>query len=653
ITYVADPNSAVSTVTMPAQNVSLTANFQEEEESQIIYGDGVTDIDGNDYITVIIGNQEWMAENLRVARYNNEEDIPTNLNDGDWWTTTSGAYAIYDHNAWNTDGINSPEEMVAAYGKLYNWYAVDDSRGLCPEGWSVPSDADWTALVNYVVSQGFPNEWNNPNGAGNALKSCHQVNSPLGGECNTSTHPRWDEDVWSDYNHHGFDEFGFSALPGGNRWGSGSFYDVGHLGSWWSATEPSGTSAWNRGVYSNFGAVDRGNYSKRSGFSVRCLKDITEEPTLYNLHLEVHPEGAGSVFGESEYEEGELVNVTATANPGWEFVEWTGDITYIADPHSAGTTVTMPAQNVSLTANFQEEEEPVFFNLSLEVHPENAGSVTGAGEYQEGAEASITATANPGWEFVNWTGDITYVADPNSAVTTVTMPAQNVSITANFQEEEEDPEFTCGDNITFTYRGEEVTYGTIFRNGLCWLDRNLGADPMPFVPADDATGNTDTRLYGDLFQWGRLDDGHQDRTSSTTPGPVNQDVPGHGSFITVHSSPWDWRSPQNNALWQGEDGINNPCPPGWRVPTDAELEAERLSWGSNNAAGAFASPLKLPVAGYRLDSNGSLLGVGSYGGYWSSTVDGSLSRRLAFSFSGAATSSFYRAIGFSVRCLKD
>ncbi|MDR4989206.1 MAG: hypothetical protein RG741_10255, partial [Bacteroidales bacterium] len=133
---------------------------------------------------------------------------------------------------------------------------------------------------------------------------------------------------------------------------------------------------------------------------------------LYMLSLDVSPENTGSVTGAGEYLEGAEASITATANPGWEFVNWTGDITYVADPNAAGTTVTMPAQNVSLTANFLEEVEPVFFNLSLGVHPENTGSVTGAGAYQEGAEASITATANPGWEFVNWTGDITYVADP-------------------------------------------------------------------------------------------------------------------------------------------------------------------------------------------------------------------------------------------------
>ena len=242
---------------------ALLARIEALEEALDIEGPvfTVTDIDNNVYQTVIIGNQEWMAENLRVTRYNNEGDIPTGLNNAAWGSTTSGAYAIY----------NNDEDMLEAYGKLYNWYAVDDERGLCPEGWSVPSDADWTALVNYVVSQGYPNEWDNINGAGNALKSCRQVDSFLGGECNTSEHPRWN----SHGTHYGFDEFGFSALPGGGRWSNGSFSNVGGWGFWWSATENSGTDAWYR--YMNSGGGDAGRYHlgyKTFGFSIRCFRDI-------------------------------------------------------------------------------------------------------------------------------------------------------------------------------------------------------------------------------------------------------------------------------------------------------------------------------------------------------------------------------------------
>ena len=174
-----------------------------------------------------------------------------------------------------------------------------------------------------------------------------------------------------------------------------------------------------------------------------------------------------------------------------------------------------------------------------------------------------------------------------------------------------------------------------------WMDRNLGATQV-------ATSSTDASSYGDLYQWGRRSDGHQCRNSGTTATLSSIDDPAHGSFIIGST---DWRSPQNANLWQGGSGVNNPCPTGYRIPTDVEWDAERLSWGNSNqnAAGALASPLKLPMAGYRLGSNGSFDYVGTAGHYWSSTG----SRYLWFNSSDAGMNTYDRASGFSVRCIKD
>jgi uncharacterized protein (TIGR02145 family) len=178
------------------------------------------------------------------------------------------------------------------------------------------------------------------------------------------------------------------------------------------------------------------------------------------------------------------------------------------------------------------------------------------------------------------------------------------------------------------------------------MDRNLGATQV-------ADSSTDANAYGDLYQWGRAADGHESRTSGTTNALSSSDTPGHGDFITPNSSPYDWRSPQNDDLWQGENGTNNPCPAGYRLPTLAEWDAEHDSWSSDDAAGAFASPLKLPLAGFREYSNGNLGNLGSVAYYWSSTVDGTRSEIMYFKDIVAYDDAFRRGYGFSVRCIKN
>ena len=215
--------------------------------------------------------------------------------------------------------------------------------------------------------------------------------------------------------------------------------------------------------------------------------------------------------------------------------------------------------------------------------------------------------------------------------------------------------FSCGGSVTFQYNGTTVTYGTVTgAGGACWLDRNLGATRV-------ATSKTDADAYGDLFQWGRLDDGHQNRSSLTTTTLSTSDIPGHNRFITtVGTALNDWRIPQNSNLWQGVTGTNNPCPTGWRLPTRGEWEAEIASWNPPNSSnGAFASPLKLTVPGYR-DINGNIGGAGTFGYYWSSTVpsvdfDNTVSYILHVYDNTVEDhiSTSVRASGITVRCIRN
>ena len=179
--------------------------------------------------------------------------------------------------------------------------------------------------------------------------------------------------------------------------------------------------------------------------------------------------------------------------------------------------------------------------------------------------------------------------------------------------------------------------------GRIWMDRNLGATQV-------ATSSTDSNAYGDLYQWGRGADGHQIRTSGTTSTLSSTDQPGNGNFILAPNSPFNWRSPQNTNLWQGVNGVNNPCPSGYRVPTEAEWQAEYATWTSPNYA--FGSPLKLPKAGIRTNNN-SLNQVGTGGRYWSSTVDGSNSRYMYFDGGSGAMFTDARALAASIRCIMN
>ena len=179
-----------------------------------------------------------MKENLKVSKYRNGESIPTGLVNSAWANTNKGAYAIYNNENANNN----------IYGKLYNWYAVSDSRGLCPSGWHVPSDNEWTTLTNYLGGQSI---------AGKKIKTTGTV-------------------FWQSPNTEASNESGFSALPGGFRSVDGSFNSIRINAFFWSATENDGL-AWYRNLYYYNSIVNRSNSTlglvKSSGASVRCLRD--------------------------------------------------------------------------------------------------------------------------------------------------------------------------------------------------------------------------------------------------------------------------------------------------------------------------------------------------------------------------------------------
>jgi uncharacterized protein (TIGR02145 family) len=198
--------------------------------------DSVTDIDGNIYNTVTIGTQTWMGENLKVAHYRNGDAIPNIADSATWSGLTTGAYSDFDNLAANG----------AIYGKLYNWYSVDDNRNIAPKGWHVATDADWVTLSSFLGGDSI---------AGGKLKETGTVH-------------------WKSPNTGAGNETNFTALPGGSRGFTGIFGGLGKEGGWWSyCGREFLNGCYNRWLINDKIVVYRSFNDKRVGFSVRCVKD--------------------------------------------------------------------------------------------------------------------------------------------------------------------------------------------------------------------------------------------------------------------------------------------------------------------------------------------------------------------------------------------
>lgn len=204
--------------------------------SGLTYGT-VTDIDGNVYKTITIGTQTWMAENLKVSRYQNGDSINVIPDATAWGNQTSGAYCFFSNSS----------SKGATYGKLYNWLAVTDTRNICPTGWHMPTDAEWETLYAY-----------------------------LGGYVSETSHKLRETGIthWAYINDGATNESGFTALPGGMRDYGGLFTDLGQMGFWWCST-PAGDYYNLDAVYYYLdqSGVNQGTGSKLNGLSVRCVKD--------------------------------------------------------------------------------------------------------------------------------------------------------------------------------------------------------------------------------------------------------------------------------------------------------------------------------------------------------------------------------------------
>lgn len=197
----------------------------------------VSDIDGNIYKTIVIGNQTWMAENLRTTRYRNGDSIPNITDNIEWNDQKTGAYCVYNN---STD-----LDTIATYGRLYNWYAVADSRGLAPKGWRVPTITDWNILIDYLGGDSV---------ASNKMKEVGIYH--------------WEDRYQSD------NSSGFTAIPSGARYLSKGFNnDIGFFSVFWTSSEFNNEKAGFLYLYDFSSDVSKGINFKQNGYAIRCVKE--------------------------------------------------------------------------------------------------------------------------------------------------------------------------------------------------------------------------------------------------------------------------------------------------------------------------------------------------------------------------------------------
>jgi len=647
--------------------------------------------DNNIYSTVQIGLQCWLAENLKY--------LPSVIGPATGSETTP-YYYVYVYYGTDTSAAKATANYTT-YGVLYNWPAAMASsasstanpsgvQGICPTGWHLPSDAEWTQLTQYLGGEIL---------AGGKLKEVG------------TTH-------WNSPNTGATNETGFTALPGGLRLSNGNFGTIGSLGYWWSATESDTGKAWFRRMNSSYGYVYRDNFSKVLGFSVRCIKDGTTSASLPTINTTT----AYSITQTTAISGGNVTDdggATVTARG----VCWsTSQNPTLTDPHTTdGTSTGSFTSNITgLSANttyyvrayatnsvgttYGNEEtfttaivgtpiiivNPNFlgnFTYVLGSGPSNELNFTVSGQdltddititpptnYDISLQTGVNFTATTPIVFPHTAGVVNnttvYVrlaagltlGNYNEDITLSSMGATNeiVSLTG----EVTSTPFTCGNSFTDTRDGN--VYATVQIGTQCWMAKNLAYLPSVVGPS---TGS-DTIPYYYVYGYNGTDVNTAKATSN----------------YTTYGVLYNWRAIMAGSAGSSANpsGVQGVCPTGWHLPSDAEwkqlemflgmtqAEADAIGWrgtdegdklketgtthwnspntGATNSSGFTALP-----GGIRY-SNGTFVAIGNQGDWWTSTDSntwGAYHRFLDYVNSDVGRYSINKGLGYSVRCLRD
>jgi uncharacterized protein (TIGR02145 family) len=628
-------------------------------------------------------NQTWMDRNLGATRAAiNPTDIQAYGSYFQWGRSADGHQCVH---LFSGDGFWTSSTTTVLSNDLNPGHGNFITSGDFPFDWRTSNS---------------PTPWHGVNGINNPCPNGYRL--PTAAELNNELL------TWSSNDALGAFTSPLKLTASGYRAPNGPMNNVNVSGRYWT----SGTSLFSSSECLSFNSTSAllTTSTRSTGSSVRCIKEVQpQQGSIGNLNCwATNTNGtltagvpANSVSSNVSYSvglggshNGQVVTSTGVTGltatlPAGTIQFGSGSLTYniSGTPSSAGTAsfaLNIGGQSCILTIQVQAPAPPQGTVNALNCNAASTNGTLTFGVAASGVSSSVpydggnggshngqvvsstgvtglTATLSAG-SFANGTGSLIYnisgtPASAGTASFALNIGGQSCNLTISVQPST--PAFPVGYVQCNLSNPTQVVDVLNPATNKTWMDRNLGSNRA-------ALSSTDTESYGSLFQWGRAADGHQCvhryagdgvTTSSITGIMSSSDTPGHGNFIVTQDVPFDWRSPQNANLWQGVNGVNNPCPSGYRVPTQSEFENEVQSWtqapinSTNNSTGAFASPLKLPLAGGRVQE--FLFPEASSGNYWTSTTSATSAYFMKFNNLNASLDEFYRNYGISVRCIKD
>lgn len=615
--------------TWELQNLQITGNT----DLDVTVLRTVTDIDGNVYLTVKIGDQWWMAENLKVTHYRNSEPIPNVTGNSAWAALSTGAYCYYNNNSSN----------AAVYGALYNWYAVNDSRNIAPAGWHVPTDAEWKQLEMYLgMSQpeADQNEWRGTD-EGGKLK-----------ETGTS--------YWESPNTGATNESGFTARPGGGRVGDGSFGSMGYNALYWSATENEydTSEAWVRMLdYLDSGVYRHGGYYKWDGWSVRLLRDsenLLNPPTLTSP--------ANSA-----------IEISINPALSWNASNGASSYSLQVSMNSNFTTLVFNQSEI-ISTSYQVTNLVEGTTYYWRVNASNSAGTSAWSDYQSFTTIITSTVATPTFSPVSGT----YTSAQSVIINCETAGASIYYTTNGTDPTEASTLYSSAITISSTTTLKARAYKT----GWTASGVQSGLYTINIEPTTDTLTDIDGNVYKTVKignQWWMAENLKVTRYRN---GDAIPNVTNNSSWTGLNSGAYCYYD--NNGSYDADYGAlynwyavndsRNIAPVGWHMPTDSEWqtlvdylggdyvaggklkETGTTHWTSPNYGATNESGFTGRPGGWRTNYDGDCNGMGGHTFYWSSTenrTDTAWNRDIVYDDAKVSRGSDNKRYGFSVRLVKD